>query len=507
MVYRTRAVNLRGMAGTVVEVEAHVALGLPAFSLVGRPDPALAEARERVRAAVQSCGLTFPPRRITVNLLPASEPKAGSGFDLAVAVCVLGAAGILATQTPEVVHLGELGLDGRVHPVRGILPMVLACVAAGFTRVVVPSADVAEARLVPGAQVTGVTHLAELAARYGADVRVGALDPVRRTVAAAPPRVEPDLADVAGQEFARYALEVAAAGGHHLYLVGPPGTGKTMLAARLPGILPDLTEAQAVEVTSVHSVAGTFEPSNGLLRRPPLEAPHHTASPAAIVGGGSGVPRPGAASRAHCGVLLLDEAPEFPARVLDTLRQPLESGRIRLDRAVGSADYPAGFQLVLAANPCPCGRGSGKAVDCVCSSLQRRRYAARLSGPLLDRVDIQVEVPRSTPGALGAAPGEASASVAERVASARRAMAARWRATPWQTNAAVPGAWLRSQHPLTHDAGREVRRAVELGHLSLRGADRVTRLAWTIADLSGAERPGPDDVATAMTLRMRGRHE
>ncbi len=482
--------------------------GLPAFTLVGLPDTAVNEARERVRSAVTSSEVVWPNRRTTVNLSPASLPKSGTGLDLALAVAVLVAAGMPGQDVAaRTVHLGELGLDGRLHPVRGVLPAVAAAVAAGRTEVVVPAGNVAEATLVPGARVHGIEHLAELVRQYGGDARVPQL--VTHTAArpvAAEPAPDPDLADVLGQDEARFALEVAAAGGHHLFLLGAPGAGKTLLAARLPGLLPDLSEPEAVEVTAVHSVAGTFDPAAGLLRRPPFEDPHHTATPAAVIGGGSGIPRPGAATRAHRGVLLLDEAPEFSPRVLETLRQPLEHGELVLHRAAGTARYPARFQLVLAANPCPCGKGVGKGLSCTCTAAERRRYLSRLSGPLLDRIDIQVDVEPVTRAmlALAAAP-ESSATVGARVAAARRRQAARLAGTPWRTNAEVPGAWLRGPDAdLPADVRLALERAMDRGALSMRGVDRVLKLAWTLSDLAGHDRPTIHDVGTALGLRTRG---
>ncbi|GIG21834.1 hypothetical protein Cch01nite_25580 [Cellulomonas chitinilytica] len=499
---RTLAVALVGLRGHVVEVEAHLAPSLPAFTLVGLPDAALAESRDRVRAAVSSSGLAWPQRRITVNLSPATLPKSGSTFDLAIAVAMLaGAEAVDPLRAVGVVHLGELGLDGRLRPVRGVLPAVAAAVAAGHPRVVVPRGNLAEAQLVPGAQAIGADSLAEVAAGYGADVEVPDVVPVAAEHASSAPRPGLDLADVIGQPDARQSLEVAAAGGHHLLMVGPPGTGKTMLAARLPGLLPDLSEADAVEVTAVHSVAGTFDPGEGLLRRPPFEDPHHTATPASVVGGGSGVPRPGAASRAHRGVLFLDEAPEFTTAVLQTLRQPLEHGELVLHRAAGAARYPARFQLVLAANPCPCGKAVGKGLGCTCRSEQRRRYFGKLSGPLLDRVDLQVELGPARPGGEA---GERSAAVAARVAACRAAQAVRLSGTPWRTNAEVPGAWLRARLGADRSLTTELDRAVDRGTLSLRGVDRVLRVAWTLADLAGRDAPARTDVGQALLLRTRG---
>jgi magnesium chelatase family protein len=504
---RTAAVSLVGLTGHMIEVEAHLAPSVPGFTLVGLPDASLAEARDRVRAALASSGIPWPQRRITVNLSPASLPKAGSGFDLAIAMATLAGAGVCDPNLVDgVVHLGELGLDGRLHPVRGVLPAVAAAVAAGHRRVVVPESNAAEARLVPGADVVGARHLAEVARSSGADVDVPDVEPVVARGRSETVVTAPDLADVLGQRAARWALEVAAAGGHHLLMVGPPGAGKTMLAARLPGLLPDLDDEAAVEVTAVHSVAGTFHPGGGLLRRPPFEDPHHTATPAAVIGGGSGLPRPGAASRAHRGVLFMDEAPEFSPRVLQTLRQPLEHGELVIHRAGGTARYPARFQLVLAANPCPCGRSVGKGLECTCSPMARRRYFSRLSGPLLDRIDLQVDVlPVTRSDRTAAEAPESTAVVAARVFQARERARRRLADNGWTTNAEVPGSWLRC-HTGGAGARRDLERALDSGVLSLRGLDRVLRVAWTLADLAGNQGPGDAEIGQALLLRTRGQY-
>ena len=504
----TAAVALEGLIGHVIEVQAQLAFTVPGFTLVGLPDTALVEAKDRVRAAVLSRKLEWPNRKITVNLSPAALPKTGTAFDLAIAVAILNGARVIPGNLERTVHLAELGLDGRLQPVRGMLPMVAAAVAAGMPDIVVATADVAEASLVPGARITGATTLSEVVQLHGGQPPVC---PPRKPACPARTRVPKpqhlDLADVLGQEIPKLALEIAAAGGHHLLLTGPPGAGKTMLAARLPGILPNLTEAEAVEVTSIHSVCGTFDPGQGLLMRPPFEDPHHTATPAAIVGGGSGVPRPGAASRAHRGVLFLDEAPEFSARVLESLRQPLENGELVIQRGGGMARFPARFQLVLAANPCPCGMATGKGLSCTCTPQARRRYFAKLSGPLLDRVDLQVQVDpvrhaglAGNAGGGGAAP-VTSAQVAARVTMARAQAAKRLAGTPWRLNSEVPGKWLRERYQGQPVITRELYRALDAGVISLRGADRVLRIAQTVADLNGRDLPTSADAGLAMMLR------
>lgn len=500
-VARAWSVGLSGLQGAMVEVEVDIAQGVPGVSLVGLPDAVVRQSVDRVRAAVTNAGASFPNRKITIGLSPASMPKQGSGFDLALAAGVLGAADVVPREAlRHLVLLGELGLDGRVRSIRGVLPSVLAAARAGRSCVVVPAADAEEAALVPRVEVLPAGTLAEVIAHLRGTVP---LAPHRRGApAVAPPG--PDLADVVGQASGRRAVEVAAAGAHHLYLAGPPGAGKTMLAERLPGLLPPLGEEEALEVTAIHSVAGTLPPGAPLLTRPTFEAPHHSASRTALVGGGSGVIRPGALSRAHRGVLFLDEAPEFPRAVLETLRQPLEKGSVTIHRAAGSATYPCRAQLVLAANPCPCAGAGGNAV-CTCSPIERRRYQARLSGPLLDRIDLRVELPPVTRAAWldPDTPPEPSAVVAGRVAAARAAAADRLRGTGLTTNAEVPGRLLRERWRVPRPALGLAERALERGVLSVRGFDRVVRVAWTLGDLAGRAVPGSDEVAEALGMRLQ----
>ncbi|MFB9747287.1 YifB family Mg chelatase-like AAA ATPase [Leifsonia shinshuensis] len=506
-VARTFAVALTGVRGDIVEVEADISAGLPAFVLIGLPDAALGESRKRVSSAAANAGCALTQRKLTVNLSPASLRKQGSGFDLAIAVAALAASGeIPAGSAAAAVHLGELGLDGRLRPVPGVLPAVLAARDAGFARVLVPTANAEEAELVDGIEVVPVVGLRAAAIAHGAELDPVDEEPVPVADETGPPLDEPDMADVAGNEDAVGAFVAAAAGGHNVSMVGPPGAGKTMLARRLPSLLPDLTVEQSLESTSIQSLAGRGV-GGGLVRRPPFEAPHHTASTAALVGGGSARLVPGAIARASNGVLFLDEAAEFPPRVLDALRQPLESGSIVVHRSIGAATFPARFQLVLASNPCPCGRHGSADEECSCTPAARRRYFARLSGPLLDRVDIHLTVRRLGLGALRVAshePGRAraSADLRHHVEQARAAARARLAGTGWTLNSQAAGSWLRApeRHVPAH-ARAALDRALERGALTMRGYDRTLRLAWTLADLDGATSPIADHLGRALYLR------
>ena len=498
---RTWSVGLVGVRGALVEVELDIAQGLPGVALVGLPDAVVRQSVDRVRAAVVNTGGEFPARRITIGLSPASMPKQGSGFDLALAVAVLAAAGTVpAGSIDRLVLLGELGLDGSVRPIRGVLPAVLAAARAGHGQVVVPAANADEAALVDGIEVLAVGTLGQVVEH------LAGRRPLTAHERAALPDAAPtaDLGDVVGQSVGRRAVEIAAAGGHHLLLAGPPGAGKTMLAERLPGLLPPLDEQAALEVTAIHSIAGTLPSAAPLLTRPPFEAPHHSATMAALVGGGSGQIRPGALCRAHRGVLFLDETPEFPRAVLDTLRQPLERGEVTISRASGAATFPCRAQLVLAANPCPCASAAGDTA-CTCSPLERRRYRSRLSGPLLDRIDLRVELPPVTRAAWldGLGAPESTAVVASRVRRARAVAAERLAGTGLALNSQVPGRLLRDRFAPPRSALALAERALERGALSVRGFDRVQRVAWTLADLAGRTVPGPDEVAEALGMRLQ----
>ena len=519
---RAAGVVLMGTQGHMIEVEADISQTLPAFVLLGLPDASLKESQDRIRSAANNAGLALPPRKLTINLLPAPLRKSGSSLDLAILMSAW-AADRHVTGTATTVFLAELGLDGRLRPVRGVLPAVAAAVGAGFSRVVVSRGNAAEAALVPGAEILAGDHVVEVAYAFRSDqwkrLPTGTPSPLDRhwggTASAQVSEPDapasgtdapalPDLAEVHGQHEARFALEAAAAGGHHLLLVGPPGAGKTMMAERLPSILPPLEEEAAMEVTAIASITANAKTVTSLQRTPPFESPHHSASSAAIVGGGARVAAPGAVTRAHRGVLFLDEAPEHSRRVLDSLRQPLESGYVSLHRSEGAVTYPARFQLVMAANPCLCGMNTGTGTLCTCTVLQRRTYLSRISGPLLDRIDCQVQVerPRSVSQSLES-PGESSKAVLHRVMRARAAQ--RDRLTPWglELNSQVSLNLLSHGLRLPRPTTSLLDEALDRADLSLRGYVRVLRLAWTLSDISGQDRPGEDHIDAAIQLRQQ----
>lgn len=516
-----QSMSLWGLDASPVLVEAVLLGGLPHVSIVGLADAAVNEARERLRASFSHVGISWPNERLTVNLSPADTAKTGTRFDLAIAVAILGALGY-RTFSQRTAIMGELGLDGSVRPVRGVIPCVLAAQQLGYQCVVVPAENEAEAHLISGMQVLAVKDLAHVAALLGvpgmehahvgqASKRSRKLQPpmaVKRGLLVADSTG--DFIDVYGQDEAIWALEVAAVGGHHVQLVGAPGIGKSMLAARFPAILPPLDAREAMEVAAIQSLGGLYVGTLPTLR--PFSAPHHTSTTAAIVGGGSGVPQPGAITYAHHGVLFCDEFPEFSPRAIQALRQPMETGWVDVHRAHAHVRYPAHFQLIAAANPCRCGHALDAPGACVCKPRERATYRSHLGGPIRDRFDIRLVLRRPSKAAIAAGGQVSTEQAREQVLAARAraqsrcdrvraAAAVSDKHTRVSCNAELPGRWLREHTPLSKAMEAAIDRQLNTGQLSLRGLDRVLRLSWSVADMHAHGAPTEDDLAMAFTLR------
>lgn len=517
---QAQGMGLDGLTGIPVTVDCDISRGLPGMNIVGLGDAAVIQARDRVRSAMINSGLRWPKSRVVVSLSPASVPKSGSGFDLPMVLAILVAEQVVVAQDArDCPVIGELGLDGSVRGVSGVLPMVLAARRKGCRRVAVPVDNIEEASRVTGVDVTGLSHLDQLVP-WTRGESVGRGDPtpgaVDHSASATSTKREPDLLDVTGQPTARRGLEVAAAGGHHLWLCGPPGSGKSMLAQRLPGILPPLSDEEQLQAAAVHSVAGEKGDLEAIWRRlRPFVAPHPSVTLPALTGGGSGRIRPGAASLAHRGVLFLDEAPEVARDVLEGLRIPMESGTVAVERVRGTVVLPARFQLVMASNPCPCGAES--ATDCRCRGGVRDRYLQRISGPVRDRIDIVAATSSDRTASVSGGGEESSAVVRARVVAARDRSARRWsdaatvsgggRPGAWRMNAEVSGVVLRRSYPAEDTAMAVLQDQLRRGSLSQRGVDRSLRVAWTLADLAGKGRPGVAEVLDAVDMFTGGQEE
>jgi magnesium chelatase family protein len=495
----TLAINLIGLKGEVIDIEVDVSNGLPSYSLLGLPDATLNESRDRIRAAILNSARTWPNRKVTVSLAPAWLPKSGSAFDLPIALSILAASSQLDPQKLETAFfIGELSLDGSIKPIRGVLPTLIAARELGIKRVIVPRENFQEAGLLKNLEIFSFSKLSEVLRflEFGERVENPTL------LESIDIQSGLDMSEVSGHDETKFALEIAAAGGHNLLMIGSPGSGKTMLAERFTTILPPLGESESIEVAGIHSIAGTLNDRDLLSATPPFLAPHHATTIPALIGGGSTTIRPGACSLAHRGVLFIDEAPECASGILDALRQPLESGKVTITRSAVTATFPARFILLLAANPCPCGKFAGRGRACECSSLQIRRYLAKLSGPLLDRLDLRLKVEAPTRAELSSDSSLTSAVMRERVTKARLISEARFASEPFKINSQIPPNLLRDRFRPRKDALALLHTLLDSESITARGFHRAIRVAWSIADLRGLSTPGKEEVERALELRV-----